>query len=240
MANKKHFRIYSSPIHLASAFFVVLLPLIFLVFFSQLSHIDLHRLLNDVAISLLRILIAYLIAAVLGWITAVTFYKGRVASVALPIFDILQSFPTFAALPLVVYLWGESQTTIIIFLVLAIIWPIFFSIVSSLKLVRSDWEEVVKISQLSGLEYFKKFLWPATVPGLITGSIIGLGEGWEVLVATEIIVMAKTGLGEFFNVYSHNYPITLLGILGFLLIIFAINNLVWLPLLEYSHRLTEE
>lgn len=114
-----------------------------------------------------------------------------------------------------------------------------FSIVSSLKLIRRDWEEAVEMTGLRGFNYWRKFLWPVSFPGLVTGSIIGLGEGWEALVATEMIVKTKSGLGHFFQVFLNNPPITGLGILGLLLLIFSLNKLIWLPLLDWGHRQME-
>ena len=106
--------------------------------------------------------------------------------------------------------------------------------------MRHDWLEAVQISGLKDLDYFTKFLLPISIPGLITGTIIGLGEGWEALVATEIIVKARGGLGGFFASFSQSIPITTFCILGLLLSVFSINKLVWLPLLEKSHHQMEE
>jgi ABC-type anion transport system duplicated permease subunit len=124
--------------------------------------------------------------------------------------------------------------------VITIIWPIFFTVVSQLKLLKTEWQEAVQISGLKGFNYLKYYLWPASLPGLITGSIIGLGEGWEALVATEIIVNHPVGLGSFFQTYTTSGSITALGIFGLLLLIFCVNKLIWLPLLEWSHKKTEE
>jgi len=229
-------RIYHSKTHVAVTVLVLLIPFAFLVIFSQIGHLALRPLLGHIGISLVRMFFAYLGAAVLGWVLAVGFFKGRRATVALPIFDVIQSFPTFAALPLATFLWGPSNLTIILFLVITIIWPIFFSLISSLKLMRHDWEEAATIFQLRGFNYLRYFLWPMTVPALITGSIVGLGEGWEALVATEVIVGSKTGLGQFFQSFAHNTPVTIFGIFGFLIIIFVMNKLIWLPLLRWSHE----
>jgi ABC-type nitrate/sulfonate/bicarbonate transport system permease component len=75
---------------------------------------------------------------------------------------------------------------------------------------------------------------------LVTGSIIGLGEGWEALVATEIIVGAQNGLGNFFQNFSNNPAITGFGILGLLILIFTVNKILWIPLLDQSHKLLED
>lgn len=233
-------RIYRNRWHVLAALIFVAMPFLFYLIFSQVAHLSLGVLMHDLLLSSIRLLIAYAFAATIGWLCAVLFYRGKRADIALPIFDVLQSFPTFAALPIAITLWGPSETTIVFFLVITIIWPIFFSIVSNLKMLRSDWREAVFIYRLTGWNYLRYFLWPASRAGLITGSIIGLGEGWEALIATEIIVSAQNGLGPFFSSVSTNPTITAFGILGFLLLIFSINKLIWLPLLHWSHKHLEE
>lgn len=238
--NKKGIKIYKKTWHLAVTLLVVFLPFAFFLAFSKLAKLNSADLFYDLGISVLRLLIAYLISAVIAWFLGVYFYKGKAETIGLPIFDVLQSFPTFAILPLATLFFGPSETTIIFFLVITVVWPIFFTVVSSLKLLRQDWEEAVKIYQLKGRNFFKYYLWPASLPGLITGSVIGLGEGWEALVATEIIVGKQDGLGSFFHEFSSNPTITSFGVLGLLMLIFSLNKLIWLPLLEWSHRHHEE
>jgi ABC-type nitrate/sulfonate/bicarbonate transport system permease component len=232
----KHLRIYSSKRHLLFPLAVAILPFLFLLFFSEFTHIAKGALAYDMFVSSLRLSIAYVISVIIAWILAALFYRGRRAAIALPIFDLLQSFPTFAALPLAVLFLGASNYTVIFFLVLTVIWPILFSLISSLKLIRRDWEEVAEISGLHGWSYLKSFLLPISFPGLITGSVIGLGEGWEALVATEIIVGKTSGLGSFFERFSTDTTVTALGILGLLIVIFSINKLIWMPLLEIGHQ----
>ena len=123
---------------------------------------------------------------------------------------------------------------------LAIIWPLLFSLISTLKLVKTEWEEAVAISHLKGFAYLMKFIIPASLPGLITGSIIGLGDGWEALIATEIIIGVNAGLGNFFQKFSADTAVTAFGVLGLLLVIFTINKLIWLPLLNMAHAKWEE
>lgn len=237
---KHHLAIYQHPWHFVATIVLVVAPFLSLLAFSRLFHLPARGLFGEVAISTWRLATAYGAALILGWILAVAFYRGRRAAIMLPLFDVLQSFPTFAALPLATLAWGASNFTVVFFLVIAVIWPIFFSVVSSLKFIRRDWEEAVEIAGLTGLPYLRRFLVPATAPGVITGSIIGLGEGWEALIATEIIVGARSGLGGFFRAFSGNAAATGFGILGLLLLIFSINKLIWLPLLERSHRRMSE
>ena len=232
--------IYKSHAHLAITIGVVLMPFLFLLLFSQVAHIATGKLFTDVFISLWRLMVAYAISVILAWLLAIAFYRGKRADVALPAFDLLQSFPTFALLPLATYFMGATDGTVIFFLVITVMWPILFAILSSLKLIRGEWYEAVQMSRLKGWNYFRYFLLPISIPGLVTGSIVGLGEGWEALVATEIVIGMQSGLGSFFGTFSNNMRITGFGILGLLLLIFSMNKLVWLPLLEWSHKKMEE
>jgi NitT/TauT family transport system permease protein len=231
---------YLTATHLIVMFLTIAIPFVFIAIFSKVAGLHSGKLFADLFLSSLRLLAAYLISVVLSWILAALFARGKAAGHAVAVFDVLQSFPTFAALPLVTYLWGASGLTVIVFLVFTIIWPILFSTISSLRLIRKDWDETVQISGLKGWKYIRYFLLPASIPGIVTGSIVGLGEGWEALVATEIIVHLDTGLGSFFDEHSTNPAVTAFGILGFLLFIFAFNRILWIPLLEWSHRKLEE
>ena len=232
--------IYASRLHWFATLFVVAAPFVYLLAFTRMAEITTVTLGEDVLVSLARLMAAYVISVVLGWTIAVAFYRGAWSSIILPALDVLQSFPTFALLPLAVFLIGPSNMTIVLFLVLTIIWPIIFTIISSLKLTKYEWHEVATIYDLRGFRYFRYFLWPASLPSLITGTIIGLGEGWEALIATEIIIKSQNGLGHFFDSFAHNAAITGFGVIGFLVLVFSINHLVWLPLLEWSHRQMEE
>ena len=241
MSKTKHrIKIYHSRLHLVFTIFFVVAPFIFLLTFAQLTSVATGVLFGDLFVSFLRLLVAYFIAVVIAWVLAISFFGGKRALIALPLFDVLQSFPTFATLPLAVYFWGASNFTVVFFLILTVIWPMLFSIIGSLRLIKHDWQEAVDMSGISGMTYLKKFIFPISIPGLITGSLIGLGEGWEALIATEIVVREKLGLGNFFLTYSSNPKITFLGILGFLILIFSINKLIWTPLLDWSHGKMED
>ncbi len=241
---KHHYRrmIYKSYKSLLFTIGLLALPFIFFFVGTQVAHVAFLPLMGDLAVSFYRLMAAFVLSVLIAWPCAVLFYKGRRGAVALPLFDVLQSFPTFAAMPLAVFVLGAERidSVIILFLVFTIIWPIFFTIVSNMKMMRTDWQEAAFVYDMKGFNYFKKFLVPVTLPGVITGSIIGLGEGWEALIATEMIVASQNGLGHFFQSYSHDVMITSFGIVGFLFLIFVINKIVWLSLLDWSHHVMEE
>jgi ABC-type nitrate/sulfonate/bicarbonate transport system permease component len=235
-----HFSVNRTWKHLVAMVAIILLPLLGLAIFSQFTTTSFVLSLYDLGISLGRLTFSFIIATALAWVLVVALVRGRTEVTTLAVFDVLQSLPTFTILPIAVRFFGDGEFTIISFLVITIIWPIIFSIVSSLKQADKSWHEAVQISGLRGFDYISQYLLPVTLPGVVTGAIIGLGDGWEALIATELLLQTSTGLGPFFQGFADNSTQTLFGVLIFLSVIFVINKFIWLPLLDKSHRLMEQ
>jgi ABC-type nitrate/sulfonate/bicarbonate transport system permease component len=116
-----------------------------------------------------------------------------------------------------------------------------FAIISSQKLIKSGWEEAAQVYGATGWKRIVYFALPIAAPGIVTGSIVGLGEGWEAVVGAEIIVgLRDHGLGGFFNGSSESGHLVFFGVMALLLFIFALNHMIWLPLLEKSHKMLTE
>lgn len=234
---KKYIKIYKHRWHLALTFFIVILPFLFVIYGLPLSVVEKQVFISGLFISTIRLVIAYAVSVILALILALL-ARGRIGNFFLPLFDVLQSFPTFAMLPLAVHWFGASNTTVIIFLIFTVIWPMLFAIISSQKLIHPDLDEAATVFGAKGLKKIWHFVLPISYPGLITGSIVGIGEGWEAVVGAEIIVGLKSqGLGSFFSVNGESERLVLFGVLALLIFIFSLNKIVWLPLLEKSHKL---
>ncbi|MEZ4195658.1 MAG: ABC transporter permease subunit [Candidatus Paceibacterota bacterium] len=240
MTLRRHSHIYHSRLQLLITFSFIVAPVLCLFLFAGLTSLTVETLLVDFSYSIMRLLTAYGIAVILAWVLALAFSTGRRSNVALPLFDVMQSFPTFALVPLAVLTFGASNTTVIFFLVITVIWPLLFSTVNALKLVKKEYWEVAEIYGLKGWKRLRYFLLPASIPGIVTGSIIGLGEGWEALVATEIIMKTEVGLGSFFERNSTEGLYTALGIILLMLMIFSINRLIWTPVLARVYDRMQE
>ncbi len=232
--------IYRHRWHLAITFLVVLLPFLFVLFIVPLSHDEKQVFVEGLATSTIRLIIAYVISVGIALLLALL-ARGKLGIFFLPFFDVMQSLPTFALLPLAIHWFGASNTTVIMFLIFTIIWPMLFAIISSQKLIREDWEEAATIFGARNWRKLVYFVLPISYPGLVTGSVVGLGEGWEAVVGAEIIVgVQNSGLGSFFSANGESSRLVLFGVLALLLFIFSLNKIVWLPLLEKSHKLLTE
>jgi ABC-type nitrate/sulfonate/bicarbonate transport system permease component len=116
--------------HLVAIAGIVVVPLLMFVGFSLFTGIALPSVFENLGVSIYRIVTALIISIVLGWTAAVLFYHGPRSKVALPAFDVLQSLPTSATLPIATLYLGPSDATVIIFLVFTIVWPMFFTVVA--------------------------------------------------------------------------------------------------------------
>ncbi|HEY5037929.1 MAG TPA: ABC transporter permease subunit, partial [bacterium] len=179
-----HISVNREAKHLIAGFSIILIPLFLLFAFSIVSGIQFTTVLYDLGVSIGRLFISLFISVILAWVLVVLLIRGKTSSVALSFFDVMQSLPTFTILPIAVHFLGDGTGTIIFFLVITVIWPIIFSIVSSLKQAEKSLTEAVYISRIHGFDFIRYYLFPLTAPGIVTGAIIGLGDGWEALIAT--------------------------------------------------------
>ena len=207
---------------------------------SLASHgsLDTLTFLGEFANSLFSVTIAYVTCLALGILIGLAaVISPQIESILLPIIDLAQSFPTFAILPILVYRFGHSRITVITILVIAMIWPIVFSVIGGVKEQRRDETEAATLFGAHGWKHFAYYLWPLLRPQIVTGSIISWGQAWDTIVGAEIIA-GVAGAGHYLgNIGNHGrVSVLALGIMVYLFFIFAINQLVWLPLL---HRYTK-
>lgn len=234
-------KIYKKRWHLGLTFLIIILPFLFIILFARITGVQASQIIADLSASTFRIAAAYVISVVLAFFLAVFLGQGKAGNFFLPVFDVLQSFPSFALLPLFLLWFGPGSTSVIIFLVITMLWPILFSALSSIHMIRSDLEEAAYIFGARGLKKIWAFTVPVALPGLVVGSLVGLGEGWEAIVGAEIIGLTG-GIGKFLGDASAAADIKILsfGIAALLLFLFTINKLILLPILRKSHEYSHE
>lgn len=200
------------------------------------SSLDSKELIEGFFASLARTSIAYVISAALAIIIALLITSNHVLEdLLLPIFDVLQSFPSFALFPvLVVALKNSPETIIITVLTVTMIWPILFSIIGGIKNRREDWDEAATIFGAKGLKRLRFFTIPELLPSIVTGSIVGWGEGWEFIIGAELLVKTNLGVGSYLGKLGDSQQNVALafGIIFLLILLYVINKLLWLPLLN--------
>ncbi len=186
------------------------------------------------AISLFRLVAAYLLSLVIAVLIAVAIGDNKIGDLLIPVFDLMQNLPSFALIPIFVLWFGYTNMMTVIFAATSILWPILFYMLHALKTANKDREDAAKIFGATGWKKMIYFSLPTAFPAAVTGSIVGFSIGWEAIIGVEIIGLAN-GIGPFI---SHSADAgnksMILGLSTLLLVVFLINRLIWMPLLKKS------
>ena len=206
------------------------------------THLDLKSFLDGFALSLYRVTAAYFVSFFLALLFAILAVSSRkIEALILPILDLAQSFPTFALLPILVHNLGANSSSVIAILVVAMVWPITFSLIGGIKEQQRDQAEAAQVFGATGWRWLWYYRWPMLQPALMSGSIVSWGQAWDTIVGAEIIA-GVFGAGRYLGNLGTEGSTSLLviGIALYLLLIFCLNELIWLPLLHRSTRYASE
>lgn len=206
------------------------------------SGSDTLNLARDLALSTMRVFIAYFITLPLALIIVILITrKTKIEDFFVPVLDVSQSLPAFAFLPVMIVVLGRGTLAISLFLVIEMIWPIIFTTLSAIKTTRQDLSEAATVFQAKGFKRLWHFTLPSIFPSIVTGSIIGWGEAWETIVGAELIA-GKNGIGAFIGKLNDSGNTFLFGVavIILMLFLFILNRLIWLPLLKKSTKYQTE
>ena len=175
--------------------------------------------------------------------------------VMLPVLDILQSIPVLGFLPGfvlgLVHLFPHHNIGLEIASVLMIftgqVWNMTFSFYASLKTVPPDLEAVARLSGMSWWERFFQLDLSFAATGLLWNSMMSMAGGWFFLMVSEAFVLGKhdfrlPGLGSYMSLAIERSDgfAQLLGVLAMLVLIVFVDQVVWRPLVAWSHKFTDD
>ena len=173
----------------------VLLPTISSVIESFVVQIKSGRLIQDVSISLMRILKGYGLAALIGISLGVVMgMDERINRFFIFTFTSVRQIPMLAWIPLLVMWFGIGEESKVAVIFLASYFPIMVNTVSGIKRTDAKLIEVGKMYHLSPWELFTKIYLPSALPSIFIGLKLGLGISWMAVVGAEMIA-ANSGIG---------------------------------------------
>jgi sulfonate transport system permease protein len=153
------------------------------------------ELLNDIAITLLRVAAGFLLgtlaATVLG---ALTGYSPAWRRLLDPMLQALRSIPSMAWVPLFILWLGIFEASKVTLIAIGAFFPIYLNLMAGIQQVDRKLVEVARIHGLSGIALVRRVLLPATLPFYITGLRSGLGLARMFVVSAEFMG-ASEGLG---------------------------------------------
>jgi NitT/TauT family transport system permease protein len=212
---------------------------------------ELDMMFRALGASALRLLVAFLLSLIIGIpLGFIAEGNHRVESVLLPIYDVLESIPVIAFFPVIILFFvraGLLEGAALFMLFFTMIWSIVFSVIGGLKVIPKDVRAAGKVFGLSAFGRFRKIELPALFPPLITGSILALAAGWNVLIVAEALhayAPSAASAHDLFGIGSiivsaatSGDTTTLLSTLSLLVFVIAVFNIiVWQPLLARAER----
>jgi NitT/TauT family transport system permease protein len=111
-----------------------------------------------------------------------------------PIIQILRPISPIAWIPVAILWFGIDDTAPIFLIFLASVFPITVSAMAAVMNMQQVYLRAAQNFGLSGLPLFRRVIFPAALPQIITGIRIALGVAWLVVVAAEMIAV-NSGLG---------------------------------------------
>jgi nitrate/nitrite transport system permease protein len=151
----------------------------------------------QILFSLGRVALGFSIAAAVGIILGIVIGANELLFLAVdPIFQVLRTVPPLAWLPISLAALREATPSAIFVIFITSVWPIIINTIVGVQQLPQDYRNVARVLKLSGIKYFVKILFPATVPYIFTGLRIGIGLSWLAIIAAEMLV-GGVGIGSF-------------------------------------------
>jgi NitT/TauT family transport system permease protein len=175
----------------------------------------------------------------------------RFAAIFFPLYDVGQGVPILALFPVLSLglnqLIGDQrialELTCIIMLVLDMIWYMFLSIVSAVKNIPTEINEVGQLFGFKGMKRITHIVIPSILPAIVTGSILSWGTGWNTIIFAEYLPSTEPtipplsipGIGSLLDKagYEFGNTIVLIFILAIIAtIVLLMEAFVWRRLLR--------
>ncbi len=139
----------------------------------------------------LRIGVAYVAALLAAIPLALLAARSRaLETVLLPVYDVFESIPNLAVYPVLILFFlriGFLEGAAIAILALNMVWNLVFAIVGGVEIIPKDILHAARVFGLSRWQRLRRVVLPAIVPQIVTGSILAVGQGWNIIIVTEAL-----------------------------------------------------
>ncbi len=178
-------------------------------------------------------------------------YDRNAEKFLIPLLDILQSMPLSAFLvPIelaLVAIFPHSNVGIELSCIIVIftgqVWNMTFSFYYSLKALPDDFKFIGKLARFTPWQKFTQIELPFATKGLVYNSMISVAGGWFFLSVTESFPLdgqnfRVKGVGSYMAVAheQHDGWAQLYAVIAMIIMIVAIDQLIWRPLIVWSNK----
>lgn len=174
-----------------------------------------HNPMVHIQASVLRVLLGYAIAVVLGISLGIVigWFQKIEDLVFLPL-EILRPIPAVAWIPLAILMFPDAESGMVYITFIGAFFPI---LISTIKGVEGTDLLLLRVGQCLGArqwQVFKDIVIPGAMPSIASGLVIGMGNSWFCLVTAEILA-GRFGIGylTWESYVTSNYPPIVMGML---------------------------
>jgi len=175
--------------------------------------------------TLARLMLGFLLAAVVGVVTGILMGRFRVVEeLFLPAVSFAYPIPGLAYAPLFVLWFGLGDLPAILLVAAASCFVIIINAWKGVKAVRPLWLRAAEMMGANERQMFWKVIMPAALPYVLIGLRLGLAQAWRILVIVEMLMAVEHGLGwmifgarEFLNTDVMLSGVLVIGVVGLLL-----------------------
>ncbi|WP_341250650.1 ABC transporter permease [Euzebya pacifica] len=212
------------------------LPSVTRTFAAFQTLLDNGELLENIVISIRRIVTALLISSVLGVSLGLLMgWNKTVAGFVEPVVTFMSSLSGIAWIPIAVVWFGLGFRTVTFVLCNAMFFLIVFNTLTGVRSIPPVYRRAVATMGGGAMHVLRDVLLPGALPNIMLGIRLAIGFGWRALVAVELIG-ASSGIGYMIFDAAANLrsDIVLCGIIIIGMVWMATNHLVLLPIERWT------
>ena len=161
---------------------------------------------------------------------------GARKGLTVPLVQGLQLIPGLAWIPVALLLFGINERTTVFIIAMTVFPPVAMNVLAGVESVDTTYLRAARMLGAKGWTLTARVLLPGALPYMLGGLRIGLGNGWRVLLAAEMVVGSGTGLG--YSIiqarWTLDYPAAFACLLVILAVGLATEHLVFAPLERWT------
>jgi sulfonate transport system permease protein len=159
------------------------------------KQIQSGALMQDLLISLFRVLKGYTIGAAIGILMGVLMgMKESIYHFFYATITFIRQIPIVAWIPLIIVWAGIGETSKVIIIAMATFFTVLVNTMSGIKETNQEYLELATLYNLTSFMKFRKIYLKSAIPSIFIGLRLGLGIAWMAVVAAELIG-AQNGIG---------------------------------------------
>ena len=121
-----------------------------------------------------------------------------------PLVEFMRPIPSVALIPLGILLWGQGLSMKVILVAYATVWPILFNTIYGVRDVDPIAVQTARCFGLGSIAILRRISLPSAAPLIFTGIRISASIGLIVVVGSELLASAQSGIGSYILFVSLN------------------------------------